>query len=195
MLAWLSHQWKHISLLLLSWNRGVERSPIWVTATNHWYIPPKGTRHPGDPQGASHDLPQSKSMNLVENITKLRTKGKLGWREPGSCVRPVAGGHRVHLACDGHGVQPSPRGQLWGWSEVSAEGLGPQLRPQASLQGRWHNGVSFSAMSFGWSLLFAPFSEVLYWVGWPQGKALKKQAERGNLFLPHTLTPGMPDGL
>lgn len=47
----------------------------------------------------------------------------------------------------------------------------------------------FSAISFGWSLLFAPFSE-MYWVRWPQHKALNKWAERGSLFLPHTLTPG-----
>lgn len=57
------------------------------------------------------DLSQSKSMNLAENIAKFTAKGKLGCREPGSSVRPVAGDCTAHLACDGHGVQPSPRGE------------------------------------------------------------------------------------
>lgn len=143
MLACLSHQWKHISLLLLSWNRGVEQSPIWITDSTHWYAPPKGTGHPGDLQKASHGLSQSKNVNLAENITKLRAKGELGWREPGSCVRPVSGSHTAHLACDGHGVPHTPQGELWGCAVVSAERLGPQLRLQASLQGRWHNEVLF----------------------------------------------------
>lgn len=55
------------------------------------------------------DLSQSKSLNLAEHIDKFRAKGKLGCMGSGSCVRPVDGDCRVHLACGGCGVQLSPQ--------------------------------------------------------------------------------------
>lgn len=81
----LSQQWKYVTLNWLPWSRGLQWSHIWVTATAHLYVPPKGTGFQETLRRQVSDISQSKS-NLTEDVAKSRASGKLCCKEFGSCV-------------------------------------------------------------------------------------------------------------
>lgn len=178
------HQWKHISLLWLSWSTGMERSPIRVTATTQLYVPPKGAGHPRDPQEVSQWSITVQNHGLSREYSQIESEGQT-WLQG------------VWELCQTCGWRPrSSPGLWWTWCPALISGRATELsrgerrgaRAMAETAGIsagevWLlNGVSFSTMSFGWSVLLAPISETLYWVGWPQGKTLRIQLSRAACF-------------
>lgn len=133
MLAQLSHQWKLISFLQLSWSRDVERSPIWVTATAHLYVPPKDAGHPKDPQEVSQWSITVQKHELSKEHSQIQSKGQT-WLEG------------TWYLCQTCGWRPcSSPGLSWTWCPALTWGRAAELSwgersgGRAPLQRRYGN--------------------------------------------------------
>lgn len=130
----LSQQWKYVTLNWLPWSRGLQWSHIWVTATAHLYVPPKGTGLPRNPQEASQwyitiqkQLNRGCSQIQSKWQTLLQRVWQLCW----------TGDRTIHLSCNGNAVQLSSWRRPRNWVRACTEGPWSWLGLQASFFQCW----------------------------------------------------------